>query len=153
MTSVGRNKFNNILYTHISEATLPTPLPPPWRWTNESGRWMEQSKTHKLNTTHLVEKQPAWVMNEKKKSQTGWRLGVVTQGGGVEERPFFLYYDVNCIQTSTYSAVSLTVKVPPDRRPGETHCPLFQSAQKPQNLMSHAQNGPKYLCSPTGNCA
>lgn len=57
----------------------------------------------------------------KKKSQTGWRLGVVTQGGGVEERPFFLHYDVNCIQTSTYSAVSLTVKVPPDRRPGETH--------------------------------
>lgn len=63
-------------------------------------------------------------MNEKKKrSQTGWQRGVVTQGGGVEERPFSLHYDANCIQTPTYSAVSLTVKVPPDRQPGETHLP------------------------------
>lgn len=78
---------------------------------------------------------------KKKRSQTGWLRGVVTQGGGVEERPFSLHYDANCIQTPTYSAVSLTVKVSPDGQPGETHnAPSPSLLGNHKNLMSHAQN-------------
>lgn len=59
----------------------------------------------------------------------------------MEERPFSLHYDANCIQTPTYSAVSLTVKVPPDRQPGETqNAPSLSLLRNHKNLMSHAQN-------------
>lgn len=111
---------------------------------NESGRGMEQSKTHWPRLyRHTPGGKTAGLSNEwkKKRSQTGWRRGVVTQGGGVEESPFSLHYDANCIQTPTYSAVSLTVKVPPDRQPGETHnAPSPSLLGNHKNLMSHAQN-------------
>lgn len=60
---------NLTIYVHTSEATNPPPHPPAAVGTDESGRWMEQSKTKwpRLYRKTPGEKQPAWVINEKKK--------------------------------------------------------------------------------------
>lgn len=115
--------------THCPEHTYrlisPPTHPPSWRGMNEWIRQMNGAVKNKLSSPVL--RNTWWktvsLSNEerKKKSQTGWQRGVVTQGEGVGERQLFLHYVANCIQTPTYSAVSLTVKAPPDRQPGETH--------------------------------
>lgn len=106
--------------TYVSEVVIsPTAME-----TNEWIRQMNGAVKSKLSSSLL--RNTWWktlsLSNEfQKKSQTGWQRGVVTRGGSVGERLLFPLYDANCIQTPTYSAVSLTVKVPPDSQPGETH--------------------------------
>lgn len=66
------------------------------------------------------EKNTDWLAKRGRHTEAGWG-----------ERLLFLLYDANCMQTPTYSAVSLTVKAPPDRQPGETHA--VPSSSLPRN--------------------
>lgn len=71
-------------------------------------------------------------------------------GGGVSVS--LQHYDANCTQTPSHGAVSPYCKKKkesrPDRRPGEARRPSSSlRTEKPQHLMSHDQNSPRFSSS------
>lgn len=112
---------------HTYRLISPPTHPPSWRGMNEWIRQMNGAVKNKLSSPVLRNtwwKTASLSNEERKKKVTDWlaeRGRHTGGGGGMGERLLFLLYDANCIQTPTYSAVSLTVKAPPDRQPGETH--------------------------------